>query len=431
MRRSLAAGLLMLVVAACTTQPERTTAPPVTGPGADVSTTLGARADAALTGTVVGPDGKPLGNVPISVIKTNTGFRVGDALVATLTFGLACIADPATCQSGQHQVDSTSTQADGTFRATLPKAYLKGYETNEDWVVQAGMPPAQGQVTGASSSFELEVDTAVQAAPPLPLWTAPPVLGLPDGVLSVTVPPTEASGRMAPTADAVTADGKPVWRFTRDADVRVFEDLPLRVLVTGRDDVTVQHSEGRTIYHEVVASPSVAYRGTQVPPSRGAACTLDQSAALGCPLTDGDLLTGTSHDKGSIATVDLGKDSRIGLLLVRGSDPADALTMEVSADGTSWHSLRTGPLGGAPGVVATPRDGTSARYLRLSSTSSGELREVSVWPGTLLPVNGTGSEGGFQRSTTKRGPVALLAALLVVGVGAFGLSRRRRGRPAS
>jgi hypothetical protein len=426
----IAAGLLVLV-AACSTQPERTTAPPTTVPGSP-STTTGARADAALTGTVVGPDGQPLAGVPVSVVKTNTGLRVGDALVATFTFGLACIADPATCQTGQHQVDSTSTRADGTFRATLPQAYLKGYETNEDWVAQAGMPPAQGQVTGPSSSFELEVDTAVQEAPPLPLWTAPPILGPPDGRLSVTVPPTQASGRMSPTVDAVTAGGKPIWRFTGPADVRVFEDLPLRVLVTGRDDVTVRHSDGRTIYHQVVASPSVAYQGTGAPPSRGAACTLDQSAAVGCPLTDGDLVAGSSHQKGSIAAIDLGKDQGIGLLVVRGTDPADALTVEVSTDGASWHSLRMGPLGGAPGVVATPKSGASARYVRLSSTSSGEVREVSVWPGTLLSLE-CDADGCAEGSTsaTDRGFTGLVAALLIAGVGTLVVTRLRARRSAS
>jgi hypothetical protein len=379
---------------------------------------------------VIGPDGQALGGVPVSVVKTNTGFRVGDALTAVFTFGLACIADPDSCDSRSHQVDSTSTRADGTFTATLPNAYLAGFETNEDWVAQVGLAPRQGEVTGPSSSFELEVNTSLQEAPPLPLWTTAPVLRPKRGVLAVDVAPMQSSGRMSPTVDAVTPDGHPLWRFTGPADLRVLEDLSTRVIVTGRDNDTVQHKDGRTIYHQVVASPSVAFQGSATPLSRGVACTLDQTAAVGCPLTDGDLLTGTAHEKGRIATIDLGREEFVGMVVVRGTDRADALELEVSSDGASWHRFQTGPLGGAPGVVATERRGTSGRYVRLSSTASGELREVSVWPALKISpeCDAVGCPEG-STSDGERAVAGIVAAVLAAAVGGLGIVQLRRGRP--
>ena len=294
--RGAAIVIVLVALCACST-PERTTAEPTvpTQPGeTTIATAPPDRADATLTGTVLGPDGQPLGGVPVTVLEADTGSIGGSALTAVFTLGLACVADPLSCDGNGRQVDATTTAADGTYSLTLPNAYLAGYETDEDWVVQIGLAPADGQVTGPSSSFEFEVNTAVQESPPLPLWSVAPTVDANGGVLTVGFrPPVGIADRLS-TLDLVTGDGTTLWRVEGSVDPRVIEDVPGRAIATGRADEKVQHGEGRTIYHQVVASPAVPFTGTAVPTSRTRPCSQSVGGLVGCPFTDGDLVTRAS-----------------------------------------------------------------------------------------------------------------------------------------
>jgi hypothetical protein len=425
--------LLVLSATACST-PERTTAEPSasTQPGeTTVATAAPVRADATLTGTVVGPDGKPLGGVPVDVVETDTGSISGSALTAVFTLGLSCIADPVSCDSNGRQVDSTTTAADGTYSLTLPKAYLAGYETDEDWVVRAGLSPSGDQVTGPSSSFELEVDTAVQASPRLPVWADAPTVHAEGGFLRVVLASLVGTADLPPVLELATADGASLWRVQGNVDLRLLEDVPVRAIATGRVDRTVQHRDGRTIYHQVVASPAVPFRGTAVPTSRDRPCTQSTGGLVGCPFTDGDLVTPAEIGADVATTVDLGAPIDIGLVVLRGTDSgADAPTLEASEDAAQWRALDVRPLQGAEGWSAGSPSGTTARYVRLTAgTRPIDVAEISVWEGSTTPP---GASGGAR--TGESGPNALVrgsAILLVAGAGAALVVLRRRARPST
>ena len=430
-RRALVGAVALLVLAACST-PERTTAEPSasTEPGATtVATAAPVRADATLTGTVVGPDGKPLGGVPVTVIKTDTGLVSGSALTAVFTFGLACVASPTSCDGNGRQVDATTTAADGTYSLTLPKAYLAGYETDEDWVVQAGLSPSGDQLTGPSSSFELEVNTAVQASPPLPVWADAPTVRVAGAYLEVQLAFLVGSASLPPGLDLVTDAGATLWRVQGNVDLRLLEDVPVRAIATGRVDRAVQHSEGRTIYHQVVASPAVPYRGSAVPTSRNRPCTQTVGGLVGCPFTDGDLITPSEIGADVATTIDLGTSTSIGLVVVRGTEGgSDVPTVEVSEDGEQWQALDVRALTGADGWSAGRSSGSGERFLRVTAGDDPiEASEISVWAGSTNPPSASG--GSRTGGTGTDALLRVLAVLLVVTVGAAGVVLRRRARP--
>jgi hypothetical protein len=419
----------LALVAACST-PERVGGPTTTGAGA-ATTTTGPRQDATLQGRILSADGRPLGGVSVSVVRTHTGFRVGRVLEAVATFGLSCVASPDDCPFRDEQVvDTAVTDGEGRYALTLPKAYLPGYETDDDWVASVGRPPTPAEATGPSSSVELEVNAAVQSAPDLALWDAEPRITTAGGQLVVGLPRLQGAAAAGTVVRFATPAGATVWTVHGATDPRVLEDAALRVVASGHDDVTVHHAEGRTIYHQDLHTASVPYQGHAVPVSRGVPCTLDQTPATGCPLTDGDLVTGTEHRAGAIATVDLGRTQDLGLVVVRASDAAAALTLETSTDGQRWAARTLGPLVGAPGAVATPAH-LEARYLRVGSSGAGSISEVSAWPpaARAAPPSAPSHDGEGSGWTTGRVLVAVLAALLAGGIGAVAVSRLRRSGP--
>jgi hypothetical protein len=429
----------LIVVGACSSaeqvqRPTPTTATPAASAGtaaAPTTTEPPPRVDGSVRGEVIGGDGKPAAGRTVTVVRTDTGSPGDGALTALFTFGLACVVDADSCSSAPRVVDSSVTDGSGTYEATLPGAYQPGYETDDDWVVTTTRPAAPGQRTAAVSSFEFEVNAPVQEAPALPLWDAAPTIRPTGQVLEIRSdgPPSVAGGALDTSLQVLTEKGELLWDLQASTvDPRVLEDGALQVVGNGRADVRVDHAQGRTIYHQRIASPSVAYQGTAVPLSRSAVCTLEQGAAVGCPLTDGDLLTGTEHEAGVVGVVDLGKAMPVGLVVVRGREQEDTLVVEVSEDATTWRALHTGPLGGAPGVVATAGgDGRTARYLRVTSTNPGSVAEVSAWAPLPRPASGPAGIGAPSSSSdTTRLVLAVVAALLAGLVGGVAVSRRRR-----
>jgi hypothetical protein len=427
-------GIALVLLSACST-PERIDRPPATtiGNGGAAATTpavspdaTAPRQDATLEGRVLAPDGRPLSGVSISVVRTNTGFKLGRVIEAVVTFGLSCVASPDDCPfRNEEVVDTAVTDADGHYALTLPHAYLPGYETDDDWVASVGRAPTTAEAAGPSSAYELEVNAEVQAAPDLALWDADPTVSTAGDQLVVRLPRLQGAAAAGTTVRFATPTGATVWTVHGTVDPRVLEDGVLRVVASGHDDVTVHHVPGRTIYHQRLNTAAVPYQGTAVPLSRNKSCTLEQTPSLGCPLTDGDLVTPTTHKAGTVATLDLGDRHRLGLLVVRASDRPDGLRLEASDDGASWRSLPIGPLVGDDGVVATKE--VSARYLRLTSTDEGSVSEISAWPPREAP-KGAASNRSPESEDGPNLLVRVVAALLIGAVGAAVVSRLRRWR---
>jgi hypothetical protein len=406
--RGILLGAALVVAVGCST-PERTSAPPAGSEddGDGAATTLPPRADATLRGRVVGNDGAPRAGVPISVVRTDTGSRIDDVLAGAFTLGLSCLADPVSC-GGDQVVDSAVTDADGRYELTLPDAHIAGYETDEDWVASIGLPTVEGQVAGPVSTYELEVGTAVQEAPDLTLLDLTPQVQRDHGQVSVVVPPLPAL-EGGPVAVQLQRDGEPLWEGRGPFEAIVLEDVPVVVVVSSRRDVTVQHPDGRTIYHQALRSATVAYQGDLVPPSRGVPCQVQGAAVLGCPLTDGALLDDVELAAGGSVTLDLHLTRDIGTVIVRGSRAGD-LVVEGSADGQDWTPFEVGPLGGAPGVVARSGEQLVARYVRVRSESGAAISEISTWAVVRIPPD-------EDDDSSRTVPIAV-AAVLVVLVGA-------------
>ena len=87
-----------------------------------------------------------------------------------------------------------TTRADGSYTGSLPGAHIAGTETDADWIITASRPAGRGEVERASSSFELEVNTAVHGAPGLPLWESTPAVGIDGYRVHVPVPGASPAG---------------------------------------------------------------------------------------------------------------------------------------------------------------------------------------------------------------------------------------------
>lgn len=428
-RAAVAAAALLMV--SCTEGVDRTGGPDDSAPPPTDAEGGYAYEDAEVRGVVTGVDGRSAGDVDVTVVAGVTSSDQANAFLALMfTGGLACFA--GACEATDDVVANVRTGADGAYSAPLPDAYLAGFETDTDWYVTAARPAADGQLLGPTSSLEFETNTPVQQAPPLALWdTSPAMVDGPLLTVDVAPPPDVADASRATTAvQFVDESGQMVWTMTGDTvDARLLEDRPLRLLGLHRADVRVAHEHGRTIYHQRLVTAAVPYTGSRVPPSRGAACTAGPEPVVGCPVTDGVLVSPTASAVQG-ATVDLAEDSPVGLVVVRGGS---GCTVEISSDGEAWTSLPTAPLDGAEGVAATPGDPSSARHVRAGGESCSSIEELSVWPPTA-PEPGGPTESGLLRpgeneSLGSRGLVAALIAALLAGVvGTLALVRWRSRR---
>lgn len=145
------------------------------GPGLLIGS--GSAGPAQVVGVVVGLDGAPAAGVPITIVETDTGT---DAVRPTRTV--------ATMNSGP----------DGGYMGELASAYIPGTETDADWIVRASRPAGPGEAAGAISSFEFEVNTAIQEAPDLPLWDSTTVVSVDGYRVEVSVPDVRPSGASSP-----------------------------------------------------------------------------------------------------------------------------------------------------------------------------------------------------------------------------------------
>jgi hypothetical protein len=405
----------------------------------------GAAGDARVVGRVVREDGSPAAAVQVKVVRTSTG----------VTF----FAD-------KDVVDGPTTDAAGGYDGKLPDSYVPGSETDTDWVVTASVPPSRGETEGPSSSFEFEVNTAVQEAPPLPLWETRPVVTLDGWYANVSVPrgpPAETF--LTELSIGRTAAGQLTERATTAAfDLRLLEPDSVTagpgavaVQATSHADVTVPHREGRTIYHRRIRTARTALTDTSalVPPSRGSPCTVVLTDGRvpeerPCRATDGrfdsvvgDEVTTTSVGVASV-TVDLTDPVDAESVVVRRCDAK--CVVEVSADGSAWtgaHDVRRADTSYSNVVVASFEPTAPTRFVRVSAPGGSLLAsEISVWPAApseLLPpeLPPPGSSGGGSGGSDAVKVVATLlvslvaSALLVVFVRRNALSWPRPGPVAT
>lgn len=439
--------------AACVATVAALSAMAVTVPsaGAQGAPALPPPVDAQVVGVVVDADGSPVGGAPMVVQATDTGSEFGELLffpffvAFTMGFGLVtCITGDDICPFTDDEagiVERIGTDGGGAYVGNLPGAYVAGTETDTDWVVAAELPAVEGQQAGPTSSFEFEVNIAVQEAPPLPLWTEAPQVSVDGWSVSVSAPgaPDGLDGTdvqlVSPIARLETSGSS--GRF----DARLLEAAAgategLYVMATGSRDVRVPHANGRTIYHQRIRSAAVSVPLTPVAPSRGSGCSAvrrDGQAAVatgaaGCVLTDGDFATPlvpppapdhsfppgvpdlpdpsdpsaqptpTTLDPAQVtaATVELAQPIDLGLVVLHGV--ADMGTVEASADGITWEQLALTPAPGIAGlaaVTAVPREQVAARYVRATGSGAGGLLELSVWERTSDEAgSGSGSVAG-------------------------------------
>lgn len=377
------------------------------------------RVDATVTGVVVGADGAPMAGVEVVVTETDTGIGTGP-VIGLFTLGVGCLA--GLCGSGSSTVDRTTTAADGSYEATLPRAYRAGTETDEDWVVSVSLPATGDQRSGPASAFEFEANIQLQEAPPLPLWTRDPQVSVDGWAVSIDV------GAVPPGLEgAVVNLETPRLKLRQEGTAATFDARLLEFDGVGSShglaangtafaDRRVPHANGRTIYHQRTTTAIVPIDLHLVPSSRGAPCTARSTTGLdllpggpeaGCPLTDGNLLSnvsgavaaGTAAPEGTggttattarptvgEATIDLLDPIEASLVVLRGVEPGPVV--DLSLDGATWTTVRTvaatAIADGPRTSVAAPPASATARYVRVRHPAGVDPGEVSVW--TPRPV---------------------------------------------
>ena len=359
--------------------------------------------DAEVVGRVVGLDGTPLADLPMTVILTDTGVTLPLIMPGRDT----------------ETVTDTTSAADGSYRVVLPSAYIPGEETDYDWIVKASRPARSGEVGGPNSSFEFEVNTAVQEAPDLVLWDSTPAVSVDGYRVEVSVPDGEPPGTYASWVSVgygVAKGTSAVFDLRTLEPDYVFESFEYDLVTSGRAlaDVTVPHSEGRTIYHQEMRTPAVEVSPSvrRLPVSREAPCQLalvDGSVvavADYCDATDGDLdrplrpplgepYTPDTAPRADVeaVTVELEAATTVGSVSVRGCD--EGCTAQLSVDGSTWtdpievvvEALFSYSLGDESILIATFDPAGPARFVRVS-LPGGTLSatEVSVWPPPAPPA---------------------------------------------
>ncbi len=427
--------------------------------------------DAAVEGVVTHQDGSPAEGVPVRVVGYDDPGLVG-ALTLVFSLGLACIADFSICGGDSTGGTGATTGADGGYHGSLPGSYVAGTETDTDWTVTATLPPAAGQVRGPSSAFEFEVNIALQAAPPLPLWEQTPSFSVDGWEATVSVDGRPPAGTGETTVAITTTGGTiSVPGSSATVDLRRLEAVDSdpgtaqpHGYATAYADVRVPHANGRTIYHQAVTTGVVALPPVDLtPPSRWAPCsivttdgTVTAMPRERCAATDGRRsgfgATGTAS-----VTVELESPVEVADVFVVGC--LDHCTVEASADGATWTALTNGWTDASSSaasyndlLVASPAAPLASRFVRVSAPGGIEdVTEVSVWPGpaalvpptTVAPVTvpapvtvgisptapvlpAPHDDGGGGTSTASLAVVAVVALAVAGGAVAIAMAKGRR-----
>jgi hypothetical protein len=372
--------------------------------------------DATVVGRIVDTTAAPMAGVAVTVERTDTGT------------GLLNSGSPTSAEVTV--VARTKTGPDGTYRATLPKSYVPGRETNADWWVRATVPALPGSRKGATSYFEFEVNTAVQEAPDLPLWDAVPKVTVEGYRVDVSLPAPLPPGPGL-TRPYITFGSSAVSGTQATIDLRAAEPdanatgRPLAAEGRLDGDVVVRHAEGRTIYHQHLIEFSDG--GTE----RRAQCWVT-NGSLHAPFASArsDGVTPRS------VTIDLRGQKEVGWVWLR--ECSTRCVVEVSTDGTAWtpatqvsvESLGSVGVRRVALVVGFDERLVSTRYVRISDRAEGlRVSEVSVWPNgepaARAPARSPAPPAGIaardaaeQHSSGGRAAIVAVAVVLLTGVAA-------------
>jgi hypothetical protein len=344
-----------------------------------------------LTGSLAGPDGRPLGGQHVVLLKeADLGELLGGGVAIVATLGIACAtsAPPAICR-GTH---ATATGPDGGFRLGLTGSDTQGtFGQASTFDLTATLAPAAGEAEGASVTDSFDFQVADLALPQLRVWHPQLSVATSGGRLRVGWSALPGSGygpNPAYTVRFTAPGGAQVWSAGGqpagvDVDPRVLEDSRGSVLVEARTEGAAQGTPVTTFER----SQQLAYQGSAgPPPSRGRPCFVQTAAGetlalTPCSLTDGDLRPGRGlHAPApgvhTAAYVALGGVRPVSLVVVRGC--VGICTVETSNDAQTWTSLGTGQgaafaLSGPPSLRAA-----DVRVRSAVSLDTG-LDQISVW----------------------------------------------------
>ncbi|MDQ6613660.1 MAG: hypothetical protein M3083_02580 [Actinomycetota bacterium] len=348
------------------------------------ASTVAPSAPIHLSGSVADAAGHPVGGAPLLLFKeVDFGEALGGLTAAVATLGIACFLahGPAVCARAR----KATSGPDGSFSYDLTGRDTQGSVGNADnFDLTALLPPTPGSPARAATTVRFRVQKTTLVVPTLRAWGTPIQLtARPSGIqVSWTSLPSgygpapsyaidfvdgaspRAVASVADAAPGATVD--PRWLEDRSGTTEV--DASNRVSGPGTDFVFTYRSQ------------TAPFQGRSSPLSRRAACfgsTGDQPAAPvnPCRLTDGDLFT-PAGVPGDAVYLDLARPAPVGLVVIRGGSGFGVV--ESSTDAKAWN-----PLGNATGTFSPLKAATTARYVRVRSTSGvnlGNLTEISVWP---------------------------------------------------
>lgn len=353
--------------------------------------------DVTLRGRILRADGQPLANHPVRVDARNgvSGFAVFGAIFTGGLSLFSCVAGPnELCPLPNSKSWESTTDGNGAYSFTFANAHRQGEQTNTDYFLRVAAPSAARPNQVVLASYELELWDAVHDAPDMTMW---------DPVVKVRARERAyefAYDRRARSSNDLrlnSDDKRTNLRVTNgnSVEARELEDASVTALATAAKD----ERSARTIYHQRFVAAPVPLKGTSVPLSRRAACTItrsDGSRVPGCPYTDGDLVTAAVADPNPCrfgvdgkqvetvdassgqktpcqlpvkeVTIDFGRSREVGEIR-----PRCGCTVATSTDGAAYRSV-------AAASYPTP---IAARYVRITGSSLGGVAEMSAfgpWP---------------------------------------------------
>ena len=263
-----------------------------------------------VTGRLLGSNGKALAGVPVR-LDENRGIAsdIFGAFAAAFTLGLSCAAGADPCRSSGEA--ATSSGADGTFR--FDGAAVEEARGGSNGVVLSAGSEAAGGIRVALNPV------AGGDLGDLALWS-PAVRARTDGfdVTFKGVAPPGADRRTLVHAAVLDAQRRPVSQQAKNGpevtfmvDRRAYEDGPGIVVLTAGFSRPRANQSPRIDW---TSAPVRIGAGAGAPLSRGRPCPIEVigggRAPGGCPLTDGDLVTGTLDLRSAV--IDLGAPRKVG-----------------------------------------------------------------------------------------------------------------------
>lgn len=353
--------------------------------------------EVTITGTAITADDSPTaGATAILVSEAGLAEAADTGGPPLAAVGVACLAPapPDFCDAHVHR---TVADADGRFAFGFSGAGSRAMLGSAVHVT-VGLPPADGQQAGASTSQQLTVGGPDIRLSPVMLWEPAVTLAATPTGVDIAWEPFPSRFGMTPAYRLRFTDvrGNPVWTMdspptTASIDGRLLEDFLGGVGV----EVARRSTAPGTRVDLVFRSPQPSLSGPAgQPPSRRQVCTVFRSGAppvvlTPCPLTDGDFSAATvvqatcpadapcTGPDDTFVVIDVAAERDVSLVVLRGT--AAEYLIEGSVDGLEWAQLARTRTSGDAAVPLSP--GARARYVRVRAPSGPlpALAEISVW----------------------------------------------------